>query len=267
MMKILLIVEGGDDRELFEGLLRQFRLEAELFVVGTNLYSLYKKCKDEYFNCDVKDVLCELIKDDELKQRLKEEKFAFTYLVFDADLHNKPTHLREIEDVPIADRLKDNFPKLIEMAKYFTDETDPTIGRLYINYPMLESFRYCDHFDEDGYPADEVSIYDMHKFKQLASQKRLAGISREKYTRDNFSDLIRMNLRRLKSVSSECFENFPDYSMYLNISQAEYVAGQQYEMIQSFKKLYILNTSLFLILDYYGNQNGFYDTVITPNTP
>ncbi len=32
------------------------------------------------------------------------------------------------------------------MTEYFVDETDPTIGKLYINYPMMESYRDCDEF-------------------------------------------------------------------------------------------------------------------------
>ncbi len=37
------------------------------------------------------------------------------------------------------------------MVNYFVDETDPSIGKLYINYPMMESYRDCDTFFEEDY--------------------------------------------------------------------------------------------------------------------
>lgn len=269
MKKILLIVEGAKtEPAFFKGLLRQFGLEAELFVVGTNLYSLYAKCKAYEFACDIRDVLREIVPDEEICETLYHEKFTYTYLVFDADLHNKSPHLRKIKhDVTIADRLTDNFPKLIEMAEHFTDETDPTIGRLYINYPMMESYRYCDTCEEEGYPAPEIPIDKMAEFKKCASTKCLAGKNIDTYTRADFTNLICMNLGRLKSVAAPCFDILTDYETYLNVSTAKYIADCQAVKINNEAKLYVLNTSLFLIVDYYGNQNGFYDTVITPDTP
>ncbi len=261
-MKILLILEGANESDFFESLLDRFGLQAEMCVVGTNLYSLYDRCKAYKFECDIRDVLREIVPDEKICETLHQENFTYTYLVFDADLHHKISEYRKT-DISIKKLLEENFPKLIEMAKYFTDETDPSVGRLYINYPMLESFRYCDYFDEDGYPADSISIHDMHKFKQLASQKKLAGRPVTKYTKDNFSGLIHMNLRRLKSVSGDCFEDFPDYLLYRDISRTQRIASNQFEKIKSSEELYILNTSIFMLLDYYGNRDSFYDHIIT----
>lgn len=72
------------------------------------------------------------------------------------------------------------------MAEYFTDETDPSIGRLYINYPMMESFRYCDTFKDDQYLSTTIPIGALHNFKRFASERKLSGISITTYQKDEF---------------------------------------------------------------------------------
>lgn len=101
-------------------------------------------------------------------------------MVFDADLHHKAPEQRGLS-VSTKELLADNFPKLIEMAEHFTDETDPSIGRLYINYPMMESFRYCNTFDDDQYLSATIPIAMLGKFKSLASQMKLSGIAVTEY--------------------------------------------------------------------------------------
>lgn len=186
-MKILIVLEGErTESDFFQSILQKFDLNAELCIVGTNLYTLYHKCKEYHFECNIRDVLRELVKDDATKITL-EQKFAYTYLVFDADLHHKAPNQRGTA-IPIEELLTVNFPKLIEMAAYFTDETDPSIGRLYINYPMMESFRYCDKFDDDQYLSATISINTIRDFKQLASQMKLTGIPITKYEKVDFTE-------------------------------------------------------------------------------
>ena len=58
MIKILIVLEGErTESDFFESILGKFELNAELLVVGTNLYTLYHKCRLYDFECDVKDVL------------------------------------------------------------------------------------------------------------------------------------------------------------------------------------------------------------------
>lgn len=48
-MRILIVLEGErTEPDFFQSILQRFELNAELCVVGTNLYTLYHKCK-EYF--------------------------------------------------------------------------------------------------------------------------------------------------------------------------------------------------------------------------
>lgn len=259
-MKILIVLEGErTEPNFFQSFLPKFDLNAELCVVGTNLYTLYHRCKLYNFECDVKDVLKELVKDESII-KLLDQNFAYTYLVFDADLHHKAPEQRN-QSIPIEDLVNKNFSQLIEMAKHFSNETDPSIGRLYINYPMMESYRYCDDFYDSNYLSALVSVDEIRNFKQLASKMKQSGIPLEKYERNNFTNLIYMNVKKLKLLSSESIRAFPSYDEYQKISESKMIAENQYEKVKTEQQLYVLNTSLFIVLDYFGNKNGFYDTL------
>lgn len=111
MMKILIVLEGErTEPDFFQSLLQKFELNAELCVVGTNLYTLYHRCKEYDFECDIRDVLKEIIKDN-ATQAMLEQKFAYTYLVFDADLHHKAPDQRG-KTIPPEKLIEDNFQKL-----------------------------------------------------------------------------------------------------------------------------------------------------------
>lgn len=260
-IKILLIVEGErTEYQFFHRIAEAFGINAEIFSVSTNLYSLYQKMKKYQFECDVKDVLRELVPSESEKNMLR-QKFTYTYLVFDSDLQNKTPSQRE-KNIDISNLTDDNFSKLIEMAAYFTDETDPSIGRLYINYPMMESYRYCDKFFDESFLTAQIGIEKMAKFKSLANQKKLAGRQIERYEKQDFSDLMRMNVLKLSVLSRESTVSVLSYDKYLDESQQQLIAEKQQELAQKLKVISVLNTSLFLLLDYYGNRDSFYDILM-----
>lgn len=142
------------------------------------------------------------------------------------------------------------------------DETNPSIGRLYINYPMMESYRYCDKFFDESFLNAQIELDKMSKFKSPASKKKLAGLQIERYEKQDFSDLIRMNVLKLNVLSEESADFSIPYNKYLDKSQQELIAIKQQELAQHSKVISILNTSLFVVLDYYGNRDSFYDKLI-----
>lgn len=260
-IKILLIVEGENtEYKFFHRITEVFGINAEIFPVSTNLYSLYQKMKEYQFECDVKDVLRELVPSESEKNMLN-QKFTYTYLIFDSDLQNKPPSQRG-KETDISNLTDENFSKLIEMTAYFTDETDPSIGRLYINYPMMESYRYCNKFFDEAFLTAQVDIDKMAKFKSLANQKKLAGRQIERYEKQDFSDLICLNVLKLSVLSGESADFALPYDKYLDESQQKLIAAKQQKLAQQSKVISVLNTSLFVLLDYYGNRDSFYDKLM-----
>ena len=179
-IKTLVIVEGERAEPAFcKSIETAYSLNFSIYCLGTNIYSLYKKLEEYEFNADIKKILMEL--HPECSEVLS-QKFAYTYLFFDLDPH----HTKKDESRTVDQIICENIEKIKEMAAYFTDETDPTIGKLYINYPMLESYRDCDMPFDPNYQDEYVNIGDIGSFKQYVGSKKMAGKHLDKYTEEDF---------------------------------------------------------------------------------
>lgn len=264
-VKVLLIVEGESlEPTFFRRLSEVYGVNLDIYVVGTNIYLLYQKMKAYDFACDIKDVLPEIGVHLDGKDALLKDTFTYTYLVFDFDAHHKTPPERR-KGVSIDTIVQNNTVKLTEMAEYFVDETDPSVGRLYINYPMMESFRDCNKFFDDSYRDNEICIDNLKRYKSIASQKRLSGIDVATYSREDFTDLTRMNVFKLNTMV-ETVWGAPTYQQYLEISRAKTILDVQINKIGQTRNVDVLNTALFILLDYYGNRDGFYDSIIAAET-
>ena len=249
---ILIIVEGlKTEPNFFKRLSDVFALKFDIYCLETNIYSLYKKMKEIDFNGDIKDVLSEIHPS---KKEMLSKKFAYTYLIFDCDAH----HAGENETRTQEEIVFTNLDKLSEMANYFVDETDPSIGRLYINYPMMESYRDCDDYFENEYASAIVSILKLSSYKNYVAKKKLCSKHIDKYTKEQFSLLILQNLYKLNLICGQKW-NKPNYKEYSSYSDSANILSEERKLATKDKVLYVINTSLFMITDYFGNRNGFYE--------
>ena len=255
---ILIIVEGSKTEPRFFNQLNSllFKSNFTIYCLETNIYTLYSKLKEREFNADIKMLLAELHPD---KANILNQKFAYTYLIFDCDPH----HTKKKDERSIREIVLDNFKKLKELASYFIDETDPTIGKLYINYPMMESYRDYDNFFDDSYKDTTVNINDIKKYKPFVNEKRLSGYDIAKYTSLDFKSLILQNLYKLSKISTNNW-NKPSYNEYLKIAEPLNILNHEENFVKSNELIFVLNTALFVVIDYYGNRNSFYDNLIRP---
>ena len=228
------------------------------YIVGANIYDLYNQLKDYDFNCDIKDLLPDVGNQVEGMEEILQQKFAYTYLVFDFDAHHREIGEKEMD---IDTIVHNNIAKLREMANFFTNETDPGVGRLYINYPMMESYRDCSSFFDEAYCDNTVAIEDISDYKKIAGRKSMASIHIGKYTRENFSDLTKMNIYKLHKLSKNIW-GVITYRDYMELSEAANVLDCQTRKVSAERKVDVLNTALFIALDYFGNRDGFYDSVV-----
>ena len=73
-----------------------------------------------------------------------------------------------------------------------------------------------------------------------------------------------MNLYKLSHILFNKWEAVP-YSQYRFASAPSFILSKEAEIVSLSGQVAVLNTSLFLLLDYYGNRNGFYDKIINKN--
>ena len=165
----LLIVEGHHEKNKLFWLIFKCFPEIninmdEIWIYGTNIYQLYGDIVKEYGDewakenedIDLPFVVSKKQHPDQLRYK---KDFTNIILVFDYERHD-PNFSEE---------------KILEMQRYFVDAAD--MGRLYINYPMIESYRHLcqlpdDYFAERKIP---VSLQPGKEYKALVEQETILG--------------------------------------------------------------------------------------------
>ena len=246
-VRALVIVEGEKtEKEYFSELASRLKLKFDIIPFKANIYELYSIMKKNDFNLNIKDILIEKFpfRKDDLSG-----EFAYFYLVFDLDLqHHLSNERRRKEEI-----LSYNLLIVNEMTQKCINETDPTLGKLYVNYPMFESFRCCDSFFDDNYKNEYVKIDEVKKFKNYCSNKKLAGVSVSNYSEGNFIKITKQNIYKLNYMYNNLWARLL-YANYLLLSDQTKILLVQIKSIEEHSQIAVLNTSVFLILDYFGEK-------------
>ena len=139
---MILFVFEGKEREvdIFKALKELYFSDDEViveFTYNTGFHTLYRNLKKNDMSLfRVLQEASKKRKDDKLGA-YDEDDFSEVFLVFDYDFHNK--------SIPL-DQWNKN---LGEMLDYFNDETRN--GKMYVNYPMVESIRYTKLLPDQDY--------------------------------------------------------------------------------------------------------------------
>lgn len=165
--RTLFIVEGHHEKHELFGLMLQcfpeipIRMEC-LWIYGTNIYMLYEDIVKEYgedwTDLDVDPPFVISKKKNFQRLRYKAD-FVNIVLVFDYERHD-------------ANFSED---KIVEMQNYFTDAADT--GKLYLNYPMIESYRHLKGLPDEGYADRKVAVTLQPgiQYKRLVKQETVVA--------------------------------------------------------------------------------------------
>lgn len=159
----LLIVEGEREKdELFNLIFQCFpELDIDIndiWVYGTNIYKLYNNIV-EYYGEDwiEQDIDLPLIisRKENMEQVRYKVNFNNIILVFDYERQDPNFSAKNIE----------------EMQDYFKDSTD--IGKLYLNYPMLESYKHLKSLSDEEYLERKMEVSSLKKgrYKQEVNEQ------------------------------------------------------------------------------------------------
>jgi hypothetical protein len=118
---------------------------SKMLIYGTNIYQLYNDIVKEYgeewaeenMDIDLPFVISKKQYPDKLRYK---EDFTNIILVFDYERHD--TNFSE--------------EKILKMQRCFVDAAD--MGRLYINYPMIESYRHLCQLPDDDFAERKVPV-------------------------------------------------------------------------------------------------------------
>ena len=264
---ILFIFEGKDDKTYFESIKRLFFPEkSETFVCtyNSNIYSLYTKLKNHdalngKLEVDTVSVFKEILteKGDNTLKDIREDEVSEIYLFFDYDFQEKSRTLEE------------NNKRLSEMLEYFTDETSN--GKLYINYPMVESLRYTKELPDNDYWHYTVSRqkcqednfkHQVHEFSFYKSNLEYLVLTikpaddetkiqqKADTAKTNWLHLVTMNTSKANYIcndKNELPEEVNSQKEIYDNQLAKYVGTEEC-------KVSILNAFPIFLFDYFGKK-------------
>lgn len=206
---ILFVFEGENrEPELFATIQKMFfprDNERITYSFGNNIYELY----NELSKLDDAGDLVSLLQErcsrqaDNPFEGLNSSDFSEIYLFFDYDFQNKNLELAEINR------------QLKEMLSKFNDETE--YGKLYINYPMIESIRYTKELPDANYYEYVISRADCSSFKKLAADFS-AYSSLDFILIDSRKDVSELSEKKLKSLR----DNW-EHQKKQNVNKANYI--------------------------------------------
>ena len=165
----LLIVEGHHEKNKLFWLIFKCFPEIninmnEIWIYGTNIYQLYndivkeygEEWADENADIDLPFVISKKQYPDKLRYK---EDFTNIVLVFDYERHDT----------------KFSEEKILEMQRCFVDAAN--MGKLYINYPMIESYRHLCQLPDGNFAERKipVSLQPGKEYKALVEQETILG--------------------------------------------------------------------------------------------
>lgn len=238
---ILLIVEGADDEvNLFKQVIKCFpeiRLSPEnILVYNTNLWvlndDLSREFGDKWYESE----------DIEFREFLKAKfpdiigkKITDIFLVFDYERQDNRFDAAILE----------------QMLEFFNDSVEN--GQLYINYPMVESYRHLNTkpLPDDSYRDRVCNIFDIEHYKEIVGRETKFHDYR-KYDRTLLNNVICHNLKKASYIVNNTYDlnklalsNFARQINYLDIAKK-----QNQVSIKDTGFIYVLCTCVCFVTDY-----------------
>lgn len=234
--KILILVEGAKtDYRLMERLLKVYGITENHNIVSynTNIYTLYHQMFKDGDPASI-DILQNLKQHekDEQKKKLFDERYSDILLIFDLDPQAPDFSAEKIE----------------EMMAYFVESSD--MGKLYLNYPMVESFYHMKSIPDNDYNTYTASMNELlaQGYKsRVNKENRNHDYSKFAVSREECSIVISQNVEKAWNISA----NEPTEKLGSPLPpEAIDILNAQLMELEEKNRIFVLCTCPFYILDY-----------------
>lgn len=228
--KILILVEGAKtDLHLMKKILAFYGISDTHQIVSynTSIYDLYEKMffESDPDSLDLLQVLKEHEKN-ETKKALFNEHYSDIILIFDLD-PQAPGYSPDI---------------ITKMAEYFIESSDT--GKLYLNYPMVESFFHMKCIPDPDYAQYTVSLEELIHHKYKSRVKKTCRIPYRNFvtTKEKCNLVISQNIEKAELILHQPKNSLP--------TDTRNLLSAQLSFLQQTNQLYVLCTCIFYIADY-----------------
>lgn len=247
---MILFVFEGERREpmLFRSIECLFFPSADEHIVcsfGNNIYELYRQMESLGDGADIVGVLKE---NGAVSADYGMSDFSDVFLFFDLDIHNG----NQPSDKSLA--------QISEMLSYFSNETEN--GKLFINYPMIESIYHTGKLPDAEYYKYSVAISDCTAYKRIArdfppySNLDHLCVTERNISRKDIVEKIRMNWIHLVGMNVSkanllCRGTNEKPLQKDDISQPDIFSAQHRHFITPRKEIAVLNAFPLFLYDYF----------------
>lgn len=247
---MILFVFEGERREpmLFKSIEHLFFPREEENLVcsfGNNIYELYRQMNALGEGADIVGVLKG---NGAISEDYEMSDFSDVYLFFDLDIHN--------ENQPTDESIS----QISTLLSFFKNETDT--GKLFINYPMIESIYHTGALPDNKYWQYSVPISNCSNYKKIARDfppysnlDHLCVTDRNKMREDivykirlNWIHLIEMNIMKAYFL---CFGLNEKPHQKEDISQPTIFSAQYRDFITYKQEISVLNAFPLFLYDYF----------------
>lgn len=223
--KILLIVEGEKTEinilgNATHGLLSLINSDYSVISFASSIYELY----DDYIKGKYDDIVAYLRYEKGLKiddDILSKNAFTAIYLIFDFD-----PHYHKYSDA-----------KIRALLNTFDNETE--LGKLYINYPMVEAFYHLEKLPDNNYFDRTISLKEFSgkKYKKLVNTTTC--LKKNKISDVELCYIIWHNYKKAKLLTKNSKE--------LNHLK---ILNEQIKIKNKINEIYVLSTFPLFLIDY-----------------
>lgn len=114
---------------------------------------------------------------------------------------------------------------------------------------MMESYREADCFFEESFSTREVPLSGLKDYKKTAAKRKLCRKHIDQYEIRDFKSLIFQNLYKWHHICHGTWAN-PNYEKYVMGTTNSFLLKRQQQLSIEKEILSVINTSLFLIVNY-----------------
>ena len=135
--------------------------------------------------------------------------------------------------------------KITRMLEYFRESSD--MGKLYINYPMVEAFYHMKSIPDEAYNSYIATLDELKKklYKtRVAAENRNHDYRKFAVNKDECNTVIKQNIEKAHLISGN------QNSVEIDTEEALEVLSKQLAKLDSEHVLSVLCTCAFYIVDY-----------------
>ena len=234
---VLYIVEGETEKSLLKRLWSRFEPDNsyEVYVYNTNIHVMIQSLFQEGELDEDLEIVRDLrsMEKDEEKRAILGKRFEYVYMIFDFDPHDSRVDME----------------KIAQMMDFFNDPGGN--GRLYLNYPMVESYRHLKSLADADFKDRKVSLDILKKgeYKKLVeaeSGKEFKQLNN--YTKEMFKEIIELHLQKENYIVNGVFE-LMNKGGFFDLTGSE-LLRIQVKSIEESESVFVINTCIFTVVEY-----------------